>query len=665
MQRTLILFSLLLSLFASAAIAENWHQDAFFGLHYDLHAGATDTELGRETTYEHIRAMLEKVQPDFVQYDCKGHPGYAGYPTEVGSPSPGIVNDALAIWRQVTRDMGIPLSIHYSGVWDARAIELHPEWARRTPEGNPDKNNTCRLSGYDAELMIPQLLEVVRKYDVDGMWIDGENWASKPCWCERCTAAFTEKTGINEVPKNPGDANWFDWLQFYRDLFTQHVTNYVNAVHAEDPECMVTSNWMYSVRQPEPVAAPIDWLSGDFDPSFGAERACAEARFLSSRGLPWDLMAWSFLRTGSEQWTFKTAPHLCQEIAQVLGQGGAVFIYDVPQRSGRLTEWHQDVLGQVADFCRARKEFSFQTQTLPQVAILHSETTYYQHNEPLFNFGHGNQAVEGALHAVLENGYSADLLNEQMLLERIGQYPVVIVPERELLPENVQTALRSYVEQGGRLLMSGAHVSAQFAELTGTAPVEGSQHGGVFLPADEGAVTVAGAWQVVSLNGAEAIAGMLNQQDPNVNRLDAPSATRHRLGSGIVVAIHGPTFESYHAAHYPRLRRYIGDRIAELESPGLMHRQGPWSVEIAARQKDGKRLIQLINRATDGYTAPNRHMVEHVPDAGAFTLSIPLAERPTRCYMAPEADGLEWTWKDGVLTAQIGGLGIHSVLVIE
>ena len=122
------LLSLMLATASWAVATENWHEDAFFGLHYDFHAQATDTELGRETTYEHIRAMLEKVQPDFVQYDCKGHAGYTSYPTKVGSPSPGIVNDALMIWRQVTRDMGVPLSIDYSGVWDTRAIE---EWIQR------------------------------------------------------------------------------------------------------------------------------------------------------------------------------------------------------------------------------------------------------------------------------------------------------------------------------------------------------------------------------------------------------------------------------------------------------------------------------------------------------------------------------------------------------
>ncbi len=331
---------LMLILCGMPAGAENWHEDAFFGLHYDLHPNAGDTELGRETTYEHIRAELEKVHPDFVQYDCKGHPGYAGYPTKVGSPSPGIVNDALKIWRQVTRDMGIPLSIHYSGVWDTRAIELHPEWARIQADGSRDPNNTCPLSRYTEDLLIPQLLEVIENYQIDGMWVDGECWASYPCYCEQCKSEYKKRTGKEAIPMNAQEDGWQDWLAFHRKLFVEHVAQYTEAIHAKYPNVLVCSNWMYSVRMPEEITVPVDYLSGDFDPSFGAERASAEARFIGSRGKTWDLMAWSFLRTGNQLWTTKTTPHLCQEVSTVLAQGGAVFIYDQPQRSGRLTGWH-------------------------------------------------------------------------------------------------------------------------------------------------------------------------------------------------------------------------------------------------------------------------------------------------------------------------------------
>lgn len=647
-----------------AAAAENWHEDAFFGLHYDLHPNSTDTELGRETTYDHIRAMLEKVKPDFVQYDCKGHPGYAGYPTKVGSPSPGIVNDALKVWRQVTRDMGIPLSIHYSGVWDTRAIELHPEWARIRADGSTDPNYTSRLSAYDEQLLIPQLLEVVREYDIDGMWIDGENWASQPDWSDACKALFKERTGIETAPLKAGDPNWHTWLSFQRDLFTEHVTRYTEAVHALKPTCMVTSNWMYSVRQPEEPVAPIDYLSGDFDPSFGSERAMAEARFISSRGKPWDLMAWSFLQTNNQGWTFKTAVHLCQEVSTVMAQGGAVFIYDNPQRSGRLTEWHQDTLAEVARFCRARQPYSHKTHTLPQAAILHSESSYYRYNDPLFNFGPANQPMEGALFALLENGCSVDILNEATLMRKMSEYPLIVVPEAENVPDAVRAALADYVRQGGRLLLTGVHVAEQYGELAGVTKSEAARAGG-WVPAGNGAAKVAGDYQPTTLQTAVELAPVLAQQEPGLNRRDFAASTLNQYGDGTVAAIHGPIFRNYHQGRYPLIRRFIGDTIAGLSVPRLIQVRGPWYIEMAARTKGGSLHLQFVNRGVSGYLSPNYHMVEHVPDSGPFTVTAPLQKRPRRCYMAPDPAGLEWTWKDGLLTASISGLHIHNVLIIE
>ena len=83
-------------------------KNAFFGLHYDLHPHKDDTVLGADTSEENIARLLDRVRPDYVQYDCKGHAGYTGYPTEIGWASPGIVQDALAIWRKVTREPAEP-----------------------------------------------------------------------------------------------------------------------------------------------------------------------------------------------------------------------------------------------------------------------------------------------------------------------------------------------------------------------------------------------------------------------------------------------------------------------------------------------------------------------------------------------------------------------------
>ena len=186
----------------------NWHDGVFFGLHFDIHANAADQHLGRDVTVDHLLEQFQKIRPDFVQCDCKGHPGYASYPTKVGVPAPGIEKDALRVWREATKRLGIPLVMHFSGVWDQAAVERHPEWARVPSErerasGEARREvSTCPLSPY-TEYMIAQMLELVREYDVDGFWVDGENWATRPCYCERCTQRFCAETGAQTAPSAP------------------------------------------------------------------------------------------------------------------------------------------------------------------------------------------------------------------------------------------------------------------------------------------------------------------------------------------------------------------------------------------------------------------------------------------------------------------------------
>ena len=130
--------------------------ECFFGLHFDLHPGATDTVLGKETSPENVRALLRRVDPDYVQYDCKGHAGYTGYPTDVGWTSPGIVQDALRVWRDVTREFNTGLFIHYSGVWDTVALEHHPEWSVVNADGSRDANSVSVFGPCVDELLIPK-----------------------------------------------------------------------------------------------------------------------------------------------------------------------------------------------------------------------------------------------------------------------------------------------------------------------------------------------------------------------------------------------------------------------------------------------------------------------------------------------------------------------------
>ena len=645
----------------------NWHDDVFFGIHYDLHASATDTELGRELTAEHLRQRLELVRPDWIQCDCKGHAGYTSWPTEVGSPSPGIVRDALRIHRDVTRELGIRLGMHYSGVWDSRAVELYPEWACVDAEGKPSDRMTCRLSGYDDELMIPQMLELVDKYDVDGFWVDGENWAALPCWCDRCRAEFTRRTGLSDVPRSAEEANWRAWLDFHRDLFVEHVTHYANAVHARKPDCLICSNWMYTVRQPEAMVAPVDYLSGDYDPVWGSTRAAVEGRVLDTRGRTWDLMAWGFTRTyegGESPWVFKPVIHLAQELVEVVALGGAVMIYDQPQRSGWITGWHQERIAAAARFCRERQEVCFRSQTVPQAAVLHLADHYYSCNAQLFNYGEAIQPVEGALHSLLENHLSTDILLQDTAPEVMGQYKLLVIPEQTRLSTPLLAALEAYVTAGGHVIASGAHLSQEAPGFGGATPV-GEAQALAYLLSGEEVLPAAGPWQPVTpAAGVEVIARRLAQQEPGKDETDEIIVTRRRLGAGTITAIHGPFFRQYLRSHYPSQRRLVGQWVADLNIPWLVSVQASPRLELILRRQGERLVINLINRGAGEMTSPGRIINEELLPERNVKLQVRLAARPRAVMAVPETD-FTWEYAKGQLRVSLPELLIHTAIVVE
>ncbi len=297
-------------------------KDAFFGLHFDLHPHKADTVLGADASEENILALLDRVRPDYIQWDCKGHAGYTGYPTRVGWPSPGIVKDSLRIVRDATRKRGVGLFVHYSGVWDVVAGEHHPDWLRVKPDGEPDPNANSTFGPYVDKLLIPQLIEAIQMYDLDGAWVDGECWGAQLDYGPAAMAAWKTETGYDDAPKDRSDPRWLQWKTFHRERFEKYLCHWVDAVHQACPDAQLTSNWMYTTFAPKPVVAKLDFLSGDYAPTQSVDRARVEARYLASTGMPWDLMAWGFNNGHQLGSSLKSPEQMQQEAGVVLMQGG-------------------------------------------------------------------------------------------------------------------------------------------------------------------------------------------------------------------------------------------------------------------------------------------------------------------------------------------------------
>ncbi|MBN2450600.1 MAG: alpha-L-fucosidase [Lentisphaeria bacterium] len=652
-----------------AAEARNWHHDVFFGIHYDLHANAQDTELGRALTAEHLRERLLRTRPDWIQCDCKGHPGYTSWPTKVGSTSPGVVRDALRVHRDVTRELGIRLGMHYSGVIDSRALELHPEWGVVDAKGERKGRATCRLSAYGDELLIPQMLELVREYDVDGFWVDGENWGSQPCWCALCRAEFSRRTGIGEVPTAAGQPHWERWLAFQRDLFREYVTRYAEAVHACKPDCLVCSNWMYTIRQPEPMTVPVDYLSGDYTPNWGAARAALEARMLDNRGATWDLMVWGFTRNyqmPQSPWAMKPALHLKQEVAEVVALGGAVMVYAKPHRDGWLTCWENDIIAEVGDFCRARREACFRSVSESETAVLHLADHYYSGNDPLFNYGNAVQPLEGALCVLLENHLSTDIVTVENLPARLPHLKLLVVPEQTRLGRDCAERLDAWVRAGGCLLLSGAHLVGEVPDLVGCAAAGEATERTLQLPVGNEAVQLAGTWQgVVPAWGTETWLLGLRHLEPTDIEPDLVVGTCRPLGCGKVLAVHGPLFRNYFCLQVPRLRRLVAELIERLRIPWTVRVEAPHRLELVCRRQNGSLMLSLINRGAGETLSPTRTMVGELLPIPNVAVRVAMPVPPAGVTLLPDGAALDWTFADGILAIRVPEVRIHDIVAIR
>ncbi|MBM4156422.1 MAG: hypothetical protein FJ221_15540 [Lentisphaerae bacterium] len=444
--------------------------DSFLGIHFDFHAGPDCTNVGARTTPEMVGTILDKVRPDYIQIDCKGHPGYSSYPTRVGHPAPGIVGDPLRVWRDVTRQRGVALFMHYSGVWDQRAIELHPDWAARNADDKPNPKATSVFGPYADRLLIPQLRELAGDYGVDGAWVDGDCWGVALDYGEVPVQAFRKASGATAAPRKAGEPHWDEWKEFNREGFRRYLRHYADSLKSSHPDFEVISNWAFSDHMPEPVSANVAALSGDFSPDDSVNSARLAGRCIENQGRPWDLMSWSFSRKTRGQ---KPPPQLMQEAAVVMAQGGGYQAYFTQNRDGSVRLDEIDGMAEVARFCRERQAFAHRSVAVPQVALLYSTPGHYRSSDRLFHpsGGDGIGVLRAALQQILAARLGVQIVSEHHLRGSMAPWPLIVVPGWSRMEPGFRDELAAHARAGGRLLLIGEGPARLFErEKTGADP---------------------------------------------------------------------------------------------------------------------------------------------------------------------------------------------------
>jgi hypothetical protein len=635
--------------------------DSFFGLHFDFHATRSDQTIGRTLTEGMIDTLLERVKPDFIQVDTKGHVGVTSYPTKVGYAFSQFTIDPLKRFRDVTSRHGVALYVHHSGVWDNEAVLHHPGWARHLADGKLDTEKTSVFGAYADSLLIPQLKEMA-DYGVDGVWTDGECWGAELDYSPAALAGFRQETGIQDVPKKKDEPHFADFLAFQRRAFLRYLGHYVDEVHKYKPSFQIASNWAYSSFMPEPVGTNVDFISGDLSATNAANSAAFEARCIAPQGKPWDLMAWSFSSNYDGIHAPKPARQLCQEAAQVLSMGGGFQAYFTQNRDASIKLWEVPVMEDLARFCRARQAYCHKTAPVPQVALLYSTTGYKAISPNIYRPWNGeHNAMRGILELLLYNQLPTEILMEHHLRGNMQQYSLIVIPEWSTLEPAFRDELVQYVRNGGNLLVIGSDAVLNFREVLGVTLNEPVKNAFFGLPNHiTGTSTMNRAF--TPLANTKTIGGIYKSSD----MLDyfGPAASVAGLGKGKIAAIYLNIGAQNQQRETVQCRDFLAAVVREVFPKPTVRLQGSKKVHLAVNQKDKKLLVNVINM-TGSHGNKAVHTSDDIVPTGPLTVTVHRSQKPKRVALQPGNQSVPFQYKNDEVSFIIPKLDIHLVAVIE
>ena len=425
----------------------------FFGLHFDFHAG-NDVEIGCRTNEEDIEAVINSVKPDFIQCDSKGHPGNSSYPTKIGKAADMLVKDNLKIWCNAAKKCNIPIYVHHSGIFDTEYTKKNPKEAQAGENG--DLTPYASLFGnYAKTYLIPQIIELIDEYDIDGVWMDGECWALYSDYSENAKKYIPENISQSDRDK------------LMREAFTNYLKECSQAFHAHKPDFVYISNWAYSSYMPDkPEERVLDSLSGDNPPADGVYATRYEGRCLAAQNMPWDLMCWNFIieLENDNFFIMKTKKHLEQEAAAVLMLGGGFQVYIPQNPDGSIKRIDYTSIKSLSEFVKKRKML-YQKKLLAQTAVYYSAHSRYK-NSKIYNAAGSTEALIGVINAVLNAQYTVNVVLEHQA-ESFSDYGIVIIPEWTDMCGSEKKKLLDYMQNGGKLLIIGAEVCRQLAADAG------------------------------------------------------------------------------------------------------------------------------------------------------------------------------------------------------
>ncbi len=657
-------------------------------VHLDFHTGKMIPEVGTEFDAKAFAKTFKAAHVNSVTLFAKCHHGHLYYNTNHPARHPHIKPGLNLLGEQVEalHREGIRAPIYLSVQCDEFAANAHPEWiARDADTGNivgpkPLLNPYPNFSWQILDLSTPyqdyladQLQEVLNLFKpVDGIFFD-------MCWDQPSANPYFIKAMIKDK-LNPESKT--DRVEYARRLALIYMKRYHDMVKAANPNASVFFNSRPLSRLHQDIAyqeqVEIEALPTG---GWGYIYFPKNVRFARNFGKPYMGMTARFHKSWADFGGIKPYAALEYETSQMLAHGAACSIGDQLHPRGMLDQGTYELIGKAYARVEAREPWCTNVKAVTDVAVFQAPLNVAPQD------GQGiNGTDEGVTRMLMHLKQQFNIVTEE---SDLSGYKLIILPDQIPVSPDLAARLQLHLKNGGALLASGTSgLSADGTkvllpelgiEAHGISPYIttylrfGKEVSADVPPSDH--VMYERGWRVKPASGTQSLVQIVepyfnrtwqhfssHQQTPGNNVSEFAGATIN----GKVAYIAFPIFSAYGIhGNYP-YRLMVRNLINQLLADPLLRVTAPTSTEATVmRQENPARTIVHLLQYCPERRGAGLDLLEDIVPLHDVPVSLKLAAKPSRVYLAPEGQELNFAYNSGRVDVKIPIVNGHAMVVFE
>ena len=650
-------------------------------IHLDFHTPPDCENIGVNFDPTEFAHTLKSAHVNAINIFSKCHHGYAYYPTQVGTIHPHLKFDLLGEQIEALHQADIRCPIYYSIIWDELAAAQNPGWVVVNKDGTvasrPPLSHIMAWTSLDYssgyfDYVIGQVEELCSSYDVDGFWFD-------ICWAQ----ANYSPWGLRQMRQAKVDieddqAVWAyarqQQLEFFEKL-SQFVYDKTN-----NASVFFNGTMNPAMREVTPFMTQLEIESLPTVGHWGYLHYPIMARQARTYGKDILGMTGRFHGHWGDFGGLKTVDQMQYECGTIVAAGGKISVGDQLHPSGKLDPAVYRMVGQAFEHIEALEPWLVDAKPTAEVGIL--ATTMLDEKADL----HYSHETEGIAQIFLETGIQFDIIDTQATFD---DYPTLIVPNQATFGDEVVSKLKVYLENGGRLILSG---TALLDSDTGEFQLEDMPVRYVapapttpcYLRPDITTGEVANDYDYAFYEQAHIVEATEDAQSfgdirqalynrnwehffghmhaPVGESLSAPIAVQNDN----ILYLAAPLFGAYRNHDYWVYRDIICSLLDGFLPPRLLKPEGPGWVEFALHNQNNpdRKIIHVVPYQARRSLQLTPH-VDKTWYISGMQIHVKTDSQPKRVYTAPDMGTLEYTPREDYIDIALPPIKTHTVVVIE